>query len=333
MKQEIQLEQIIDLLPTYVSLYYVDYSDSLDNHVHLLQSCVESNSLDKLYEEITEAYMDCEAQSLYEYKKELQKDVEHKYEVGKDIAGQLIFETYSEEIEEKLYERNYSDVVKDLLGNTRDFSVFLDTGLEIDSDSWNWTRSEQTLWLKKIKRKLKITSSKWDNDIRSMLSQASYGGQLVVYFYERPDSLITDDDKDWQSVSFSNPAIAIINTGCGSGDHTHLEGHNFSMSFVRENLFIDKYFKYNYVSAVCGMSQDWCKDSTAKFSSEKISGKKSATSPLSAQALQDRQYAEIYRKGGCTLGDMDISRHRDVYYINDFPCGNKCPHCGTFWID
>jgi hypothetical protein len=166
-----------------------------------------------------------------------------------------------------------------------------------------------------------------------MLSQASYGGRLVVYFYEKVENLINESEKDWQSISFTNPAVAIINTYNGSGDHTELNGHNFSLPFVRENLFIDQYFKYSYVSAVCGMSQDWCKDSKAVFSFEKIKEKRSRLSPLAGQAIQDRKYAEIYRQGKCTSGDMDITRHRDVYYRNDFPCGNKCPHCGTFWID
>ncbi|GAB6013631.1 hypothetical protein, partial [Viscerimonas tarda] len=244
-----------------------------------------------------------------------------------------VFETYMEEIEEKLYERNNSDVVGDLLKNTGKFSVFIDTGLEIEEGSWQWTRSEQSAWLNKIKRKLKITASTWDKDIRQMLSQASYGGQLVVYFYSNTDDLITGSEKDWQSVSFTNPAIAIIDTQGGSGDHCHLNGHSFTMPFVRENLFIDSYFKYNYVNAVCGMNQDWCKDSQTAFSYEKTARRKSEVSPLAAQALQDRKYAETYRNGGCTFGDMDIRRHHGVYYINDFPCGNKCPHCGTFWID
>jgi hypothetical protein len=81
------------------------------------------------------------------------------------------------------------------------------------------------------------------------------------------------------------------------------------------------------------MSQDWCKDTVATFSFDAAKGKKSASSPLAAEALQDRKYARIYRQGKCTFGDMDIRRHRNVYYRNDFPCGNKCPHCGTFWID
>jgi hypothetical protein len=333
MKNEIQLNQLLKLLPAYISLYYVDYNDNLQEHIDELQSCVSSNSLDKLYEAMSVAYLECECESLKSYKKELQNDVETEYGLDEETAHRLVFETYSDEIEGALYERDSSDVVKDLLKNTGDFSIFIDTGLEIEDGAYRWTRSEQSRWLGKIKRKLKITSAKWDNDIRMMLSQASYGGSLVVYLYNSVQNVLTDSEKDWKSVSFSNPAIAIINTDCGSGDHTHLTGHTFSMPFVRENLFIDKYFKYNYVDAVCGMYQDWCKDSTATFSYDSVKGKKSATSPLAAQALQDRKYAETFKKGGCTFGDMDIRRHRGVYYINDFPCGSKCPHCGTFWID
>ena len=47
----------------------------------------------------------------------------------------------------------------------------------------------------------------------------------------------------------------------------------------------------------------------------------------------DEKCDRVYASGGCTAGDMNMLRHRDVYYINNYPCGNKCPHCGTFWID
>jgi hypothetical protein len=333
MNEKITPEQILELLPAYVGLCHVDYNDNLNHSIDLLQTCMASNSLDKLHEEMFDVYADNEAEALNEYKKELQNNIESQYGMDEDDACRLVFETYENEIEAKLWEKDDSDVVGDLLKNTGRFSVFIDTGLEIEDGSWAWMRSEQTAWMQKIKRRLKITASTWDRDIRAMLSEASYGGQLVVYFHDSVQNILTDSDKDWQSVTFTNPAVAIINTGCGSGDHCHLEGHTFTMAFVRENLFIDKYFKYNYVSEVCGMNQDWCRDSKARFSYEKTARRKNATSSLAAQAAQDRKYAETYRNGGCSFGDMDIQRHRDVHYINNFPCGNKCPHCGTFWID
>ena len=333
METKIALSQIAELLPAYVSLCCVDSGENLSGRVDELQQCISENCWDRLYESLDDSLYEHRRDSLEYYKHELKQDIMSKFELDTDNAEKLVYDTFQDRIEEILYDSDESNAVKDLLNNTGKFSLFIDTGLQIEEGSWNWKRSKQTEWLKKIKRKLKIESNEWDKKIRLILTQASNGGQLVVYFYESVENLITDDTKDWKSVSFTNPVIAIIDTYHGSGDHTFLQGHSFTTSFSRENLFIDKYFKYNYVAEVCGMSQDWCKDVFTKFSFDPVKGRKSAPSPLAAEALQDREYAMIYRQGKCSLGDMDIKRHRDTYYINDFPCGVKCPHCGTFWID
>ena len=334
MKTEIQLSQITELLPTYISLCYVDYNEDLSRNIDELQECISENCWDTLYEKLDDFLCERQQEGLESYKKELKNDIMFKFNLDKDKAYELVYETYQDSIEETLYQRDDSDTVKDLLKNTSKFSLFIDTGLEIEDGSWRWTRSEQTCWLKKIKRKLKIASNSWDSGIRLMLSEASFGGRLVVFFYDSVEKLITyHAEKDWRSVLFANPAIAIINTECGSGDHTYLPGHRFTASFNRKNLFIDRYFKYNYASAVCGMSQDWCKDTIIKFSFDPVRGRKSAFSPLSAKELKDKEYTLIYRQGKCTFGDMDIRRHRDTYYINGSLCGTLCPHCDTFWID
>lgn len=52
-----------------------------------------------------------------------------------------------------------------------------------------------------------------------------------------------------------------------------------------------------------------------------------------AAAPAPKEYDRVYKAGGCTLGDTDMRRHRDVYYRNVFPCGSVCPHCGQFWGD
>jgi hypothetical protein len=334
MKTEIQLEQVLELLPTYVNLRYVDYGENLSRNIDSLQACISENSWDKLYEELDDYLSESQRAGLDSYKEELKNDIIFKFDLSEDEADELVCETYRDEIEEALYERDDSDAVSDLLDNTNPFSFFIDTGLRVESDSWCWTRSEQSEWLKKIKRKLNIESKQWNDAIRVMLSQASYGGQLVVYFYESVKDLVADDVKqDWKSVKFTNPTVAIINITEGSGDHTDLTGHQFTMPFNRKNLFIDRYFKYNYVDAVCGLVSDWCKDSIPEFSFDSVKGRKSTLSPLAAEELQDKELTLIYKQGKCTFGDMDISRHRDVYYTNNFPCGNKCPHCGTFWVD
>ena len=334
METKITLGQIKKLIPTNVILSYVDYRENLSDSLDLLQECISVNCWDKLYESLDDYLCESQREGIESYKEELKNNVEVKFNLDEDKAYRLVYETYKDEIEEILYQKDKSDTVKDLLRNTKKFSLFIDTGLHIEEGSWHWSRSEQTGWLKKIKRKLKIESNEWDKNIRQMLSEASYGGQLVIYFYASVEKLVTDDkEKDFKSILFFNPAIAIINTNCGSGDHTFLQGHSFTTSFSRENLFIDRYFKYNYVAEVCGMSQDWCKDVFTKFSFDLVKGRKNASSPLAAEALQDREYALTYQQGKCTALDMDMNRHRDTYYINNYPCGVKCPHCGTFWID
>lgn len=182
-------------------------------------------------------------------------------------------------------------------------------------------------------------TDKYDARIEMMIRQASYGGQLVIYFRESIDCLIGDYDENGKqfeptTIKFTSPVIAIIDTSGGSGDDCWLEGHEVSMPLVRNNLFVCKCVKYSYTYEVCGMVSDWC-DSTVVHWSEKPLKTKSTIEPSNLNDAMERQAAldQIYKAGGCTSGDMNITRHRDVKYINDFPCGNKCTKCGTFWVD
>lgn len=50
------ISQITEFLPRYVSLFYVDYRDSLDEHEDIQEKCLRSNSLESLYEKSFEWY-------------------------------------------------------------------------------------------------------------------------------------------------------------------------------------------------------------------------------------------------------------------------------------
>jgi hypothetical protein len=79
------------------------------------------------------------------------------------------------------------------------------------------------------------------------------------------------------------------------------------------------------------MYSDWCSDTNYSF--VKARGKLKLDEAQIAYTNQQNKYVKRFKEGKCSAGDMNITRHRDVFYRNDFPCGNKCPHCGTFWID
>jgi hypothetical protein len=44
-----QTLQLTDYIPQYVSLYYVDYRDDLDEHEDIQEECIRSNNMEKLY--------------------------------------------------------------------------------------------------------------------------------------------------------------------------------------------------------------------------------------------------------------------------------------------
>ena len=167
-----------------------------------------------------------------------------------------------------------------------------------------------------------------------MLLQATYGGSLVIYFRQEIKSVIhTEYEMDFSKITFGSPNIAVINTGNGSGDSTYLKHHQCTFEFDRNNLFLERAIKYNYTYEVCGMSSDWCDDTSVALTGRKKRIEEESSNPILQQMKYDKACSEVYKKGSCTFGDMDIRRHRSVEYINSFPCGNKCSHCGTFWID
>ena len=202
---------------------------------------------------------------------------------------------------------------------------FLDTGREFQG--YGRSTAEFNRDLKRIKKVLCIEGTQYDDDIKVMMSQASYGGQLVVYF----TADLTDIDKTCNAIQFRHPNIAIINTSNGSGDSCFLKDHVVTLP-LKDNLFFERAIHYNYSFEVCGMGSDWCEDTVAQFINV-AKPKRVRQTSLKAIAQFNAQCDETYRKGKCTFGDMNITRHRNVTYINNFPCGNKCSDCGTFWID
>ena len=100
---------------------------------------------------------------------------------------------------------------------------------------------------------------------------------------------------------------------------------------IKEISKVDKY----HLEDCFGMCGDWLnKCATPILSVEPLKKKKTLKkSKISEDRKRKAEYDAAFKAGGCTPGDMDITRHRDVYYDNTFPCGMRCPHCGTFWVD
>lgn len=321
---------ILPYIPLAVSLYYVDYNDHLSEHENLQQQCLQKNNLIPLYEKIDDWFMEQETQNCQE---ELDNIREKMSKDGREEE----FDTHEDEIRDLLYERNDTDPVTDLIKNTGTTNMFYSLGVEIDGYHENWCggyRGEsEAMACYKIRRALKLKKGQFDDRISELVQNATYGGELRIYFNAMFDDLVNSDEKsDFKTIRFhGDVVVAIADSQNGSGFDITLP-LDLTFPFNRDNLFVDSQVHYSYASEVCGMCHDWC-DSTSWELGVKPVKKSIKQSKMAAHMQQEARYAETFKAGGCSAGDMKISRHRGVYYDNNFPCGNHCPHCGTFWVD
>lgn len=323
-------EEIKELLPQRVSLYYVDYRDSLEDHHEIIQRCVSEGELAPLWEATDEWFGGGSYESEKHYKKELIQDIARKYDIDEDEAEGLL-EEHDDFIRETLCERDDSDVIKDLLRNTSEFVAHYDTGYYVESDSWSWTESEIRAERQRIKKVLGIRNKLHNDNIDMMIRQASYGGNLLIFF-NLDVEYFTDQSFEPKGIQFSNYHIGIIDHRGGSGDICEIHRETVTLPFNRDNVWLEKSIKYNWTYAIADMCSGWCDSTGVTLLAEEVGGEIETSSMVELQKRESK-YNATFKAGSCTAGDMDYNRHRNKVYINNFPCGNKCTDCGTFWID
>lgn len=315
-------------VPKSVSLYFVDYNESLDEHEDLQEKCIRQNSMLPLDEESSEWYSEQFSENLRTEMQDIKKSME-KAGLGGEYAEN------EDKICDMLYDRNDTYPTEGLIRNTSTTTMFYSLGLEIEGYQYGkcCRKHSEAYWCNRIRQILRLRKGQYDDRILEMLMAASYGGELRIYFNAMFNDLVSGDSgQDFKTIRFyGNVVVAIADSHGGSGDHTTLP-IDITLPFNRDNLFVDSQVHYSYADEICGMVHDWC-DSTKWEPGMKSVKKKLSKSRMTEHQQQEAEYVKTFRKGGCTTGDINISRHRDVYYINDYPCGHKCPHCGTFWVD
>lgn len=316
-------------MPSYVDLHYVDYSDSLNEHLELLQKCVEKNSTDSLYDEVFDWWEYAEEPYLKEIERKMEKD-DLLYEFVANIN----------DIEDWLREHDKSDPVNGLLRNTSDQTMFYSLGVEVDGawthcfmyDHYDDEANEQSA--KIIRDKLGIADGTDDAKlIMELCEEASYGGELRIYFKSDVQSLITEHgpENDWNIIHFKGKVCVAVWDNCnGAGYHVFVNIDK-KFKFVRENLQISACAeKYDYESS-CGMCGYWLDDcDKPTFSFDKRGADKVK---ISESLSKERVFKKVYSEGGCSFDDNVMDRHHGVYYRNEVPCGWVCPHCGRVWLD
>lgn len=337
-----------EFMPSYVSLYYVDYRDDLSSNLDLLNNCVQKNNLYPLLENVNDWWDYPEGG----YLREIRKKVESFFEENGDeddlieeVSADEYYDNHEEEFKEYLWEHDDSDPVKDLLGNTSKITFFYDLGHECEH-GWHtafmcspWQDKECDEVVKECAEILGILPDTPEaKTLELIVEQSPYGGQLRIYFSADIEDMISgeqyaEDKEDWKTIKFKGEFnVGIYNPCEGSGWVEPIK-LDCAFKFNRENLCLSKLDHYSWESCA-GTYDNWCNEyDEPSFSYEEGQASEVGKSDNKALREQEEQYIKTYKAGGCTAGDMDITRHRDVYYRNTIPCGNVCPHCGTFWID
>lgn len=321
------MDEIKKYLPSHISLYDV-YGNDLSSQLGIAQRCISENSIDALTEVFypEDFCFDSLEYYLSEIKKSMKKD-------GKEE----LFCQKREEIEEYLRDHDESDPYNAILANTK-LTCFYDLGLELDH-GWHeavlcepWCNDSVDNVAYKVRRKLGILKGTPEADkIQTMCCQAN-GGMLRIYFRSNIKDLLSSQENDYKSIHFKGKvAVAVYNPFEGSGDFCVIKIDKL-FPFLRDNLSISKSEKYHLENCF-GLCGSWLDKCTTPELLYKSSHRKIAKSQTSELRKQEEEYKKTFAAGGCTAGDMDMKRHREVYYTNEFPCGWRCPHCGTFWVD
>lgn len=317
-----------DYVPRFVNLYYVDYDENLDGHEALQEQCIRDNNLKELEKKVWEWYAEQEYENLHEYLADIRKKMEKD---GKSSEYVL----HKEELEDLLYERNTADPTDDLIRNTSATNMFYSLGVEINAYTYgrNERGESKAMSRHKVRRALKLKKGQSDDKIEELLDNAPYGGELRIYFNARFSSLVTCDERnDFRHIRFhGNVIVAIADSRNGSGYHVRMP-LDITLPFRRNNLFVDSQVHYSYADEICGMPNDWC-DSTRWETGMRTMRGNLRKSRMEEHQKQEARYEKKFREGSCSFGDMNYKRHRNIHYIDTFPCGSQCPHCGTFWID
>ena len=343
-----------DCFPVHVCLRYVDYRDDLSNSMSLISEAVAKNDFLDLENGILENWDTWESER--EYFNDFVKSVVRKHNPEDDgledyeLEGILLNDDdIYEQFREYLWDKDESgDVVKQLMDRTNDPGCFYDLSFNMYGEPWCMSEKEIVADMKYIAKLLQLDWN--EKSVRDALYtlriNATYGGSLRIYFNMPIWDLVSGDangckygrepsDKfDYSTIKFDGKfMVGIIDAYNGSG-MVHDIKLNASYTFNRDNLYLSECTQYSYED-IFGAYSDYNVDSP-DFLFEQQEGQVEIETNKSLKAHNEREahYDEVFKAGGCTYGDMNYKRHRNIVYENNPPmCGSRCKDCGTFWID
>lgn len=312
------LQFFIDKLDKTYDLSYVDYNDSLDEHLDLVQEAIRDGNMDKIYDEVFPWYDNQEWETANECANQC---------LSQNDATDEEIDEHTDNLRDEIFNRNEGNPVKDLLKHTSDKFMYYECGLEIEEESWSMNEKTLKSYCKKIAKYAKIDYKENEKKIRELLLNASCGGTLVYLWVDRLEHYINDKIK---YIEFKDGCLAIIDRGNGSGYDIQIKG-TAKYKFDSKILYLDDVAEgYSYSHDVCGL----VKSCYTKYDPKLIIGKKSRPKPESrfrenseyitcGNVITDTQYGSYirpYNEVGTWVGATKEKGHLKEWDIEHFPC-------------
>ena len=188
-------------VPETVSLYHVDYRENLDEREDLQEQCIRNNNMGRLYETVMECYAEQEAESLLKILGEIKEKMAEE-------KRQEEFEEHREEITDLILSRSDTDPAEELIKNSAAVNMYYSPGAKIEERIGKESRAMSCY---KVRRALKLKKGQFDTLIEELVDNATYGGELRIYFNAGFNELVTNDNgKDFRTIRFHGDVIVAV---------------------------------------------------------------------------------------------------------------------------
>lgn len=192
------ISQITEFLPRYVCLFYVDYRDSLDEHEDIRRNVSGPTAWKVCMKRVSNG--------MKARNRRIWRNIwtRHAEIWRKRVCPDCLKNTRNRS-RDLIYERNDSNPAKDLIRNSCDTNLFYSLGVEIDGYSTGCPERGESVSMAcyKVRRALRLPKGKFDGPVKELVENASYGGELRIYFNARFDRLISPERRRISNVSAS----------------------------------------------------------------------------------------------------------------------------------
>lgn len=246
----------------------------------------------------------------------------------------------SEEVEQAmidwLREHDISNPTRELLKNTGKHLFYIETK--------DYAESIENIGEKAFKAQANRLQKKYTKneaqkkEISYVLGEQYYSAPVSFYFYANVLDVYKAINSHAKYITISGAYFSTIDRVQGS-NYLGNEGI-FTLSIPRqsfiENIFLDEAKGNGYG---WGEIADQCKSSYEEAGilvrNTQIKWSVRLQTDISEAQKREAKLQEHWDKTHtCIAGDKNWDRHSGTKeYSNNYPCGNKCSACGTFWID